>query len=370
MNIPLFNCRLDDSVVPIASSIFASGDLASGKNVTDLEQEIASYLGHGHSVAIGDLTNALQIALRLVGVSAGDDVLTLAFNCMSSNIAIALVGAKPVWIDIEPTTLSIDMEDIARAITPKTRALVAYSVAGYPQNYIALRKFCKNHNIAFIDDANNAFGARQGGLYAGTAGDIGVLSFYANRQINAIEGAMLICGTIDQAHRAKRLRRFGIDTNAFRTDNGEIDSTYDISELGISSSLNNLNAGLALSGLRTVSQRLKKVIANVAELNAGIADIPALEPIIPIPDRHPVYWTWILLSGQRDALMEHLKTNGISCTKLHCRNDVYSGFEATARSLPGTDRLSTDMLALPAGWWLTQYDVAHILKALREFHRT
>jgi dTDP-4-amino-4,6-dideoxygalactose transaminase len=315
---------------------------------------------------MGDMTHALTMALQLAGVGKGDEVLTLAYNCLSSNSAITAAGACPVWVDIDPASACLSLEDAAAAMTPHVKALVLYHVAGYPADVEAARAFCDRHGIALIEDANNALGAHWDGRPVGTRGDFGVFSFYANRQVNGIEGAALACTAPSNAVAAARLRRFGIDMSGFRDRLGEIDPAADVPQIGMSSPLNHVNATLARQHLRSLQTRLQCNRDNVARLQQLLSDVPALQPIRWSERASPAFWTWLVRVPRRDAVMALLKAQGIQCSKLHQPNSSYSGFGARARHLPGTERFMHDILALPCGWWLSPAEIETIAASLRD----
>lgn len=315
-------------------------------------------------VATSDMTQALCLALRLAGVGAGDEVVTLALNCMSSNSAIAMVGATPVWVDVDPRTAVVDLDDLARCIGPRTRAVVIYHVAGHVANLAALRQLCDDAGLPLIEDANNALGAEWNGRPAGTFGDQAILSFYPNRQLNGIEGGAIVCRPQD-ADRARRLRRFGIDATRFRTADGEIDPMLDVPEIGVSASLPHVNATLALQGCDDLDERIGKNRRNVAQLRDALADVTDLRFVEEVPGARSVFWVALVRSPRRDMIMARLKGSGIQCSRLHHRNDRYSGFYGAARELPGTDVMEREMFALPAGWWLSQDDLARIVDVVR-----
>jgi dTDP-4-amino-4,6-dideoxygalactose transaminase len=331
--------------------------------VTQLEKAIeARFPGH-HAVAVGDMTNALAMALRLAGVRQGDEVLSLAFNCMSSNSAITLAGAKAAWVDVNPATAAFDVDHARRCITARTRAVVVYHVSGYPADLAAIRRLCDDHDLPLIEDANNAFGASVRGQLVGTVGDLAVFSLYANRQINAVDGGIVLCARADDAEHARRLRRFGIDTARFRDADGEIDPLLDVPEIGMSSSLNNVHATLGLGSLADVDTRIARARRNVALLTNMTRDLP-LTPIAPVNGAQPVYWTWLIRLNDRDTVMRSLKARGVQCSKLHYPNHHYTGFGVLVGDLPGTDILQRDMLAIPCGWWLDDVDITHIARTI------
>ncbi len=348
----LFDCRPEPDALEALAPVLASGQLASGPNVPALEQALADYLQRSDVVCLGDATHALALALQLAGVEPGHDILTLSYNCMSSNAAIAHVGATPVWVDIDEDTATISLADCERAITPRTKALIVYHVAGYPAPLPALRAFCDSHRIALIEDANNALAATLDARKIGTFGDFAVFSFYANRQVNGVDGAALVCPDGVTAAEARRLRRYGIDVPRFRDARGEIDARSDIPRVGMSSPLNHVQATLALAHLRTLDVRVDRNRRHVETLAGRLADVHAVRPVAWEAGAQPAFWTWLVRCGDRDTLLERLKGRGVQCSKLHQPNDVYSGFGSAARALPHTARFIDEILALPCGWWL------------------
>lgn len=365
-SVPLFDCRLSEADLAVLHPVLTSGQLASGPNVAAFERDLGTYLGTAHVVALGDMTHALAIALQLSGVKPGDEVLTLAYNCLSSNTAISLAGGIPVWVDIDPATATMSLADCEVAITPRTKALVAYHVAGYPAPVAQLRAFCRAHGIAFVEDANNALGARSSGQLVGTGGDFAVFSFYANRQVNGIEGAALVCPDEHSAREASRLRRFGIDTSSFRDELGEINPRSDVARIGWSSPFNHVNATLARHKLRTLDERLARSRANANYLKERLAGINKVQHIAWSADSEPAFWTWLIRCQHRASVLSKLKARGVQCSKLHQANDIYTGFASRARDLPATRQFMTEVLALPCGWWLSTQDLEAIASGLAD----
>lgn len=365
MSTLLFDCRIDPAMAGALNPVWQTGRLAAGPAVPALEERLGALVGGRPVVAMSDMTQALCLALRLAGVGPGDEVLTLALNCMSSNSAIAMIGAIPVWIDVDPDTASVDIDHLRASITPRTRAVIVYHVAGYVGDLTALRALCDEAALPFIEDANNALGAEWQERPIGSFGDYAVFSFYANRQLNGIEGAALVCRDEEAAERARRLRRFGIDTARFRDANGEIDAALDVPEIGCSAALPNINATLALRAMDDLAERIARNRANVACLASALADQTGVHFIGEREGGRGVFWVALVRSARRDRLMTELKALDVNCSKLHQRNDVYSGFHAQQRSLPGTTILEREMLALPSGWWLSQNDLDRIVDAVR-----
>lgn len=368
MIFPLFDCRLSDAALAALEQPFKSGQLASGASIAKLEQYFEERFAGYHATAVSDMTNALALSLRLAGVGDGDEVMTMAFNCMSSNAAVVMAGARPVWVDVVPETASFDIDHARSQLSSRTKAVVVYHFAGYPADIVRIRDFCDEHGLALIEDANNAFGADFAGRPVGMFGDFAVFSFYANRQINAIDGGLLLSRRHCDAERARRLRRFGVDHTRFRGADGEINPASDVPEIGVSSTLSNINATLALVSLHDVDARVIHAQSNV-EILREEALRSDLTPIKPLAEGKPAYWTWLIRLAERDAAMRALKASGVQCSKLHFPNHTYSGFGEAGAKLPGTEVLAREMLAIPCGWWIDPTDIPQLATAIRDAAR-
>lgn len=350
-----------------ALDVLRSGQIASGPRVVELEQAFATITGREHIVSTNDLTSAVLLALHLAGVRAGDEVATLAFSCLQSNSAIARLGARPVWIDVDPATIAMSVEDLATKLTPSVKAVMVYHVAGYPADTARIAALCRKRGIPLIEDCNNALGAMIDGRPVGGIGDFAVYSLYPNRQINGIDGGMLSTPDAATAARATRLRRFGIDSQSFRDTRGEINPESDVPEIGWSAALSHLNAAVALAQLNTLDGRIERTRHIAARLTGGLSGLQRLHTIRPTTGVTPGFWGFLVRSGQRDSLLAHLKGHGVKPSILHQRNDVYSGFGTPRAALPGTVIVMDQILALPCGWWLTDAQIDDLLRRVYEF---
>lgn len=350
-----------------ALDVLRSGQIASGPKLVELEQAFTTVTGREHIVSTNDLTSAVLLALHLAGVRAGDEVATVAFSCLQSNSPIAHLGARPVWIDIDPATMSMSVEDLAAKLMPSVKAVMVYHVAGYPADTARIAVICRNRGIPLIEDCNNAIGAMLDGRPVGVMGDFAVYSLYPNRQINGIDGGMLATPDAATAARATRLRRFGIDAQSFRDTRGEINPESDVCEIGWSAALSHLNAAVALAQLKTLEERMARTQVVAARLSEGLRGLHRLHPVRPVAGAMPAFWGLFVQSEQRDALHAHLKAHGVKPSILHQRNDWYSGFGTPRADLPGTAIVMDQILALPCGWWLTDAQIDDLLRRVSEF---
>lgn len=363
--IPLFGVVKLPEMEAVALEVLRSGQIANGEYVAKFEAGIGQIIGQPNVVSMVDMTSAVFLALYLAGVGEGDEVLTTAFACLSTNSAIAQCGAVPVWVDVKPQSIEIDLDDLIRMVSTKTKAVILYHVAGYPGPAEELAVLCKERGIALIEDCDNALFSSREAVPVGSHGDFAVYSFYPTRQINATEGGALVCKSADMAARARKLRRFGIDSATFRNAIGEINPSSDIPEIGWAFTMNNLCAALGYAQLSTAQSRVLKTQNNAAKLTQLISEVKGVRVVSAVPGSLPAYWVLLLFVDNRDAVLTRMKQQGLMASCLHHRNDTYTGFSAGASPhLPNTTYLQDHVLAIPCGWWLVDEDLAVIAKTL------
>jgi perosamine synthetase len=365
-NIPLFGVVNSAEIESITMEVLRSGKIASGEFISSFERGIGTLTDQAHVIALSDITHALSMALHLSGTCLGDEVLTTAFACLSTNAAITQVGATPIWVDFSTETIEFDLADLKKKISSKTKALITYHIAGYPQPLDVLGEFCRQHDIAMIEDCNNALFAQYDGQEIGKHGDFSCYSFYPTRQINAIEGAALICKNEDAARRAKNLRRFGIHMQDFRNAFGEINPNSQIEEIGWSASMSKLHAAIGCAQLSTAKDRWHQTCANVIYLTSRIQTLPGVKLVPVTPKGRAAYWALLLFVEQRDYVLKSMKQQGVNVSVLHQRNDVYAGFNTPSYvDLPNTTYVQQHLLCIPCGWWLSISDLDLICESLK-----
>lgn len=367
--IKLFNVAQSEEIEKSAVAVLRSGQLSSGEAVSNFERRFAEFNNSENTVACNDMTSALELVLNINGVGAGDEVLASPFACLSTNAAIATSGATPVWVDFKENSLSLDLEDIRRKITTKTKALILYHTAGYVCELDSIVNLCKERGIILIEDCNNALGARFQNRNVGNFGDYSVFSFYPNRFLHCVEGAMLVCRNRDDAIFARKLRRFGIDFRTFRGSDGEININSDVPVISNSKVLSNLNAAIGLAQFEQLNGKLIKVQNNFKVLNERLKSIQGIRVVGNTPDSKSIPWVMFLLVEQRERLSAHLKNNHIEVSRVHCRNDYYSGFSKSGNiGLPNLDSIEKHLLGIPCGWWLSEEDLIYIVEKIKEIY--
>lgn len=364
--IRLFRPACSEVIEQATLGVLRSWQIASGPCIDEFQTRFGELIKRQHVICTSDMTHALAMALHLSGVGVGDEVLTLAYSCMASTSAISLVSAKPRWVDIDPDTASMSVEDLKRSITPRCKAVTLYHVAGYPGPVAEIAEICRQHGLLLIEDCNNALGATVDEVSIGQTGSYAVYSFYPNRQIHAIDGGAVACPTDEAASRAAKLRRFGVDTRTFRDAFGEINPASDIPEVGWPAPFSNLNAAVGLSQLSLLDRQLTRTRDVASRLQLEISQLDGVKAVQALKGANPAYWVLLLMVERRDHLLTQLKHRGVECSKLHFRNDSYSGFGTPQRTLPGTTYMMDHVLGIPCGWWLCDHEVNEIAASLRE----
>lgn len=363
--IPIFGIYRDNQMDAAALEVLRSGQIASGLYVNLFADRFGKLVDQANVVTVNDMSSAIQIALRLIGVEPGDEVLASPYACMSTNAPIVTSGATPVWVDIDPQTGTMDPDALERSITARSKAVIVYHLAGYPADIRRIAAICQARGLKLIEDCDNALLATVDDKQVGTFGDFAVYSFYPNRQINATEGGALCCRCPADAERATRLRRYGIDLTRFRNNEGEIDPSCDIPEIGWAATLNNLCSAIGYVQLDSVTERIEKSRSVAYRLTHALSGVNGVEIVPTLPGVTPSFWSLLIKVSNRDRILTELKQYGIYASKLHQRTDIYSGFITPRPNLPNTSKFLDKVLALPCGWWMINDDITFIISTLK-----
>jgi len=329
-----------------------------GENVQALEQEFAAYCGSRFAVGVGSGTDALYLALRACGIGNGDEVITVSHTFIATAEAIALTGAVPVFVDIDPETYNIDPARIEKKITARTRALLPVHLYGHPAEMGPVLEIARKHGLRAIEDACQAHGARYHGKRTGSLGDLGCFSFYFSKNLGAYGEAGMV--TTDDPQLAETLR--------FLRNHGSR-SKYEHCLLGVNARLDEIQATI----LRVKLPHLEAWNDRRREL----AQIYArhLPPWMAKPTERPgcrhVYHLYVVRTPQRDALKEWLRECGVE-TGIHYPVPVHHQAACQTYSngngvLPATDGAVDQILSLPMYPELREDEVEYVCRCIGEF---
>ncbi len=369
MNIPLIN--LKDQFAPLRGEMLASLErildsqqFALGPEVKALEDEIAAYANVKHAIGCASGSDALLLALMALDVKAGDEVITAAFTFFATGGAIARLGARPVFVDIDPLTYTINPQKVEAAISPRTRAIIPVHMYGQCADMDPLLEISRRRGIPIIEDSAQAIGAEERGRRAGSMGRIGCFSFYPTKNLGAAgDGGMI---TTNDEVLAARLR-------ALRVHGGLTE--YHHAEVGINSRLDGMQAAVLrvkLPHLDAWASARREKAARYNELFRG-ADL-SYELITPTVRREAqhVYHLYIVRVPQnRDALMAHLGAHGVGTkvyypVPLHLQECfLYLGYQPG--DLPETERAAGETFALPLYPELTDEQQLYVVESCAAF---
>jgi dTDP-4-amino-4,6-dideoxygalactose transaminase len=330
-----------------------------GKEVAEFEKNFAAFCHAQYCVGTDSGTAALHLALIILGVKAGDEVITTTHTFIATAEVISLIGAKPVLVDIDPRTYNIDPNKIEAAITPRTRAIIPVHLYGQPAEMDAIMEIARKHNLRVIEDAAQAHGAEYRGKRAGTMGDVACFSFYPGKNLGAYgDAGALVTNDAALAEHARMLR-----------DHGRSEK-YAHKLTGYGYRLDALQAailGAKLPHLDAWNARRREIADYYTEL---LTNTDIVTPYVP-PHIQPIYHIYCIRAKNRDALQKHLKARGIETgihypIPLHLQ-PVYQNLGYHAGDFPHAEKAANEILSLPMYPELTDEQAQQIVDAIKEF---
>ncbi len=342
-------------------NVLSGGWYINGQEVSSFEAEFAAFLGVPHAVGVASGTDALQLALRAMGIRPGDQVLTVSHTAVATVAAIEMVGAEAVLVDIDEAsyTMSVDrLSDAAEALggNGRLKALIAVHLYGHPANMPAIVEIARRYGLAVIEDCAQSHGATVGGRMTGTFGDIAAFSFYPTKNLGALgDAGAIVARDADVADKARWLREYGWKERY-------------ISHLpGINSRLDELQAAILRVKLRHLADdnARRRSLAKIydEQLRTAALDLPAVTS-----DARHCYHQYVIRSRRREVLREALQQQGIA-TAIHYPQPVhlqpaYRGRIAQAGTLDVTERLCGEVLSLPMYAQLSRTDAERVCIAI------
>jgi dTDP-4-amino-4,6-dideoxygalactose transaminase len=361
--IPLFRVFMPSSVLGPVQDVLFSGYLTEGEKTKAFEGALANYLDAPHVLTLNSCTSAIQLALRLAGVEAGDEVISSPMTCVATNAPVLAAGGVIRWADIDPDTGNIDPESVERNITPRTKAILYVHWGGDPSRIDDINSVAQAHGVKVIEDAAHAFGAEYRGRKLGNHSDFVCFSFQAIKQLTTVDGGALCCKDGEDHSRGKRLRWFGIDREARRQ---ELFWDYDIQEHGYKFHMNNLAGAIGLEQLNYVEGNLAIARRNAAYYIESLAAVPKLRQLHRYPDGKSSFWVFTLRVEDRASFVKLLRENGITSSIVHVRNDAYGAFRSFKTELPGVDEFTEQYISIPCGWWVSEGDATRIVETIAQ----
>lgn len=335
---------LKDEIDAAIAQVAASGRYILGPNVRAFEQQMADFCGAGFAIGVNSGTDALNLALRALDIGPGDEVITTPFTFVATTESIGLVGATPVFVDVDPQTFNIDPNRIEAAVTFRTRAILPVHLFGQPCDMPAIMGIASRHGLRVIEDCAQAMGASVAGRHVGTIGDAGCLSFFPSKNLGCLgDGGMVVTGNEQLAQRIESLRRHG----------GKV--KYRHEELGLNSRLDELQAAILRIKLRHLDRCNQLRRENARRYDQLLADVFQVQRPKELNrragDTGHVYHQYTVLVDRRNEIQSAMKDRGVQCcvyypSCLH-QQRVHASLPYAAGSFPVAERLAQSCLSLP-----------------------
>lgn len=291
--IPYSRHALDDSDIAAVVVVLRGNWLTTGPKIAELEQAVVQATGTEHAVALSSGTAALHGAMHVLDLQPGDEVIVPAITFAASANAVLYAGGTPVFADVEPDTLLIDVASAARLVTPRTRAIVAVDYAGQPCDYDALRDLCARHSLTLVADACHSLGGAYRSRPVGTLADLSTFSLHPMKVVTACEGGVVTTANATWAERLRRFRNHGIATD-HRQREALGTWYYEQLELGYNYRLSDVHAALGASQIKKLSGWIEQRRQLAAHYDDAFRDHPGIVPLVVRSHVHHAYHLYVV----------------------------------------------------------------------------
>jgi len=361
--IPLFMPHVPKGAAERVVRTLASRWIGQGPQVDLFEKQMSERFFEGNNaLAVGSGTDALHLAYLLAGLKPGDEVLTPVFTCTATNIPLLYLGVEPVFVDVDPKTLNLDVAHARQMASEKTKAIICVHYAGLPCDMDEIHELGRELDVPVIEDAAHAVGATYKGSPIGSLSDFTMFSFQAIKHITTGDGGMLTFRDRGHSDLAESLRWFGID----RTKKQKGIWENDISEIGYKYQMTDIAASMGIAALQEWDETFALRQSLLTRYNshlAGFSDLSVLSS--PQADRQHAAWLFTVSAKKRRDLQRKLADNLIESNQVHYRNDRYSIFGSRRNNLPNMDAIEDDYLCLPLHTQMDVDDVDRICAVIK-----
>ena len=364
-----------DSVV----ETLRSGWLTTGPKVGRFEADFAKYVGCQHAVAVNSATAALHLALAAIGLQEGDEVLVPTMTFAATAEVVLYFKARPVLVDCQPETLNLDPDQIEKAITAKTKAIIPVHIAGQACDMDRILELARAYDLRVIEDAAHALPARHRGKMIGTIGDITCFSFYATKTITTGEGGMATTESLEWADRMRIMGLHGISKDAWKRYTAEGSWYYEILYPGFKYNLTDIAAAIGLEQLKRCTHFWEIRERYAALYNEGFQDVPGIITPYVAPDVRHAWHLYIIqldleqLRIGRNEFISLLKQENIGTSvhfiPLHLHPYYRDTFGYRPEDLPTASAVFERIVSLPIYTQMTETDVERVIETVRRLVR-
>lgn len=348
--IPLYKPYMPD--LPDMNLLIHSGNLAYGNYTKQFEEKLREYFGSPYLLVTASFHLAISVALTALEIKFGDEVIASPMACLASTQPYLSNGCKIRWSDVDPKTGTLDPDSVEKRLTCNTKAIIHNHFCGYPGYIDEINEIGVRHGLPVIDDGIECFGSEYHGMKIGNCEtDVTIFSLTAVRFCNCIDGGIVIFKDKSLYEKSLLIRDCGIDRSRFRDELGEISSDCDISLVGYSATMSNVNGYIGLKQMEKIDELLEKHRLQAKKWKTIYEFHSTINPIYRA-NCNPNYWIYGLLTDDKIKTIERFRNLGYYASGVHIRNDIYSVFGERDIELPGVDDFYSHFVALPCGWWM------------------
>ena len=385
--IPLFKVFVDKNTHKEVKKTLDSGFIGQGPKVEEFESHLKDYFGTDFISTVNAATSAEHLALHQMkkpidevfegcaskniwpGLEDGDEVLTTPLTCTATNWPILANNLKIKWVDVDEKTLNMDLEDLERKITKKTKVIFVVHWGGYPIDLDKLDEIVRKTEKKFgfkpmiIEDCAHAMGSTYNNKPIGSHGNWCTFSFQAIKHITTGDGGILITPDRESYERSKLLRWYGIDRESNKKD---FRCEEDIKEWGFKFHMNDIAATIGIENFKHLNYIVKKHRDNADFYDKELKDVDKVTLLERKYNHKSSFWIYSMLVDHKDEFMNHMKECGIMVSQVHERNDIHSCVKEFETHLPTLDRITPKLISIPVGWWVTKKDRQYIVDCIKK----
>ena len=392
--IPLFKVFMADTAAPEVTKVLNSGFIGQGPKVDEFELNLKNYFKHPYIQTVNAGTSALHLALHLLkkpkphwdedvfqgvafvnhnwpGLEEGDEVLCTAMTCTASNWPVLANGLKIKWVDIDPETLNIDLNDLESKITEKTKVIMGVHWGGYPLDLEKIRDIRSRARAKYgyapvlIEDGAHSFGSKYKNKFIGNHGNLTMFSLQAIKHITSIDGGLLFSPHKELHDRGKLIRWYGIDRDSDRKD---FRCEADIEEWGYKFHMNDVCATVGIENFKHLDDIITKHKDNAAYYDKHLQNIDGITLLKREKGFDSAFWIYTMLVDDRDKFYKYMDECNIAVSQVHERNDKHTCVKEFSDKLPNLDKTIGKVVNIPVGWWVTNKDREYIVNCIKKWN--
>lgn len=347
-----------DELIPAITDVLYSGYIAEGEAAWKFEDGLMEYIGNSDLLAVQSGTAALHIALLLLNVGPGDEVISTPMTSEPTNTVIATTGAKVVWADVDSNTGLLDPKSVREKITDRTKAIMLVHYAGMVCDLDEFNIISEETGIPIIEDAAHALGAKYQGKMIGSNSRFTCFSFQAIKHMTTVDGGAIAFKNPDDVTPARKLRWFGLDKHVNRLEN-------DITRAGYKYGINNLTGIIGQIQLKHTPEVVSKYISNGKYYDEALRDIAGVTLVPYYEQTEPSYWLYTLKVEDRENFIKMMKDIDVMASPLHHRSDTHSVFADSKCDLPNMEEWYSKFVHIPCGWWVDEDIRGRIVESIK-----